>query len=253
MPKFTVRNMTMHYEEAGEGPLMLILHGNTSSSAMHKREIELFSQHFHVVAPDYIGVGKSDHLETWPDNWWEQNTEDVAGLIRSLDAGPAVLVGSSGGGIVSLGLTILYPELVRAVIAESCPESYPQERLWSIVEDRKNPTRELIGFWIAAHGSEWKQVVEQDTAMMARLAERGGHNFYDGRLSEIRCPVLLMGSFQDMTIPEIDKQLTSMASQIPGSELYMVNRGAHPMMWSSPVQFFTMAQSFLIRVLGSES
>lgn len=53
-----------------------------------------------------------------------------------------------------------------------------------------------------------------------------------------------------MTVPEIEKQLPNMARQIPGAELYMVNAGSHPLMWTAPVEFFTAAQSFLIRVRG---
>jgi pimeloyl-ACP methyl ester carboxylesterase len=251
MPQLTVRDKQMHYIDAGEGPLLVILPGNTSSSAMHTREIELFSQNTRVICPDYLGTGKSDRLDPWPDDWWFRNTEDVAELIRHLDAGPAILVGSSGGGIVALGLTILNPDLVRGVIAESCAETYPPERLREMVAERTNPSKELVMFWNVAHGSDWEYVVAQDTAMMSRLADTGGRDFYEGRLGEIACPVLLAGSLLDTTVPEIDVQLPRMAKQIPNAELFMVNKGAHPLMWTAPVEFFTAAQSFLIRLLGS--
>lgn len=177
MPFFTVRDKQMHYHDNGEGPLLVLLPGNTSSSAMHTREIELFSQHHRVIAPDYLGTGKSDRLDPWPDDWWHNNGEDVAELIRHLDAGPAILVGSSGGGIVALGIAIVYPELVKAVIAESSAENYPPESMRSIVDGRADPPNELKTFWSVAHGADWQQVVEQDTAMMTRLAESGDATF----------------------------------------------------------------------------
>lgn len=252
MPHFTIRDKQMHYHDLGEGQLLVILPGNTSSSAMHSREIELFSQHYRVIAPDYLGTGKSDRLDPWPIDWWQRNGEDVAALIRQLDAGPAILVGSSGGGIISLGIAILYPELVRAVIAESCAENYPPEAMRNMVEGRADPPAELKTFWSVAHGADWQQVVDQDTSLMQRMAEAGGHDFYEGRLGEIRCPVLLAGSLLDTTIPQIETQLLSMAKKIPGAELYMVNAGTHPLMWTAPVEFFTAAQSFLIRVRGGK-
>ncbi|MFH0883231.1 MAG: alpha/beta fold hydrolase, partial [bacterium] len=88
MPEFTVRDKTMHYLEAGQGPLLLILPGNTSSSAMHAREIEYFSQRYRVVCPDYLGTGKSSRLSDWPLDWWQRNVEDVAALLEYLGSGP---------------------------------------------------------------------------------------------------------------------------------------------------------------------
>ena len=244
--------MTMHYRENGEGPLLLILPGNTSSSAMHAREIEYFAQHYRVVSPDYLGTGKSSRMEEWPIDWWQRNVEDVAALIEHLDSGPAIVIGSSGGGLVSLTLAITHPHLTRCVIAESCVTRYPADRLGEMMKHRQEPLAELVGFWSMAHGVDWQQVVNADTSLMRRLAAQGDVDYFGNRLREIRCPVLLAGSFQDTTVPQIGRQLPEMASQIPNAELFMVNRGEHPLIWTQPVEFFTAAQSFLIRITGLE-
>ncbi|MFH0883185.1 MAG: alpha/beta hydrolase [bacterium] len=237
----------MHYREAGQGPLLLILPGNTSSSAMHAREIEYFSQRYRVICPDYLGTGKSSRLSDWPLDWWQRNVEDVAALLEYLGSGPAMMIGSSGGALVALTLAIDHAEMIRCVIAESCVTRYPADRLGEMMQHRKEPSPELVGFWLMAHGADWREVVRADTDMMLRLAEQGDVDYFEGRLKQIRCPVLLAGSLRDTTVPQIGTQLPEMAAQIPGAELLLVNEGEHPLLWTVPEVFYATADSFLVR------
>ncbi|WP_420711963.1 alpha/beta fold hydrolase [Streptomyces sp. MMG1533] len=45
-----------------------------------------------------------------------RRADDLAALLRHLDAGPAVLVGLSMGGVIATDTVLEYPELVRAVV-----------------------------------------------------------------------------------------------------------------------------------------
>ncbi|MCB0152504.1 MAG: hypothetical protein KDE01_33210, partial [Caldilineaceae bacterium] len=62
MPIFSIDGLTLHYREAGAGPLLLVLPGNTASSACHDGELTYFADHFHVVSPDFRGTGQSTRL-----------------------------------------------------------------------------------------------------------------------------------------------------------------------------------------------
>jgi pimeloyl-ACP methyl ester carboxylesterase len=164
--------------------------------------------------------------------------------VRHLEKGPAVLAGTSGGAAVALLAAIRHPSKVKAVIADSEVEFYPLEKMKPLVAERGQRTPGQVAFWRGAHGEDWSQVVEADSDMLLRFAAQGG-DFFEGRLGEIRCPVLLTASLLDEMLPEIARQLPRMALQIPNCRLYFSNSGAHPWMWSRPEEFRGIADYFL--------
>ena len=50
----------VHYVDEGEGEVVLCLHGEPSWSFLYRKMIPMFAQKHRVVAPDFIGFGKSD-------------------------------------------------------------------------------------------------------------------------------------------------------------------------------------------------
>ncbi|HEX2987704.1 MAG TPA: alpha/beta hydrolase [Chloroflexota bacterium] len=244
MPYFTNNGHRLHYREAGSGPLLLLLHGNTASSVNHEGELAHFCDRFHVVALDFLGTGLSDRMKEWPDDWWAQGARDGAVLAEHLGYERTFVAGTSGGGIAALQMAIFFPDLVDAVIADSCPaHTTPEERRNEVAfRSRRSPRQ--IEFWHRAHGDDWEEVVESDSQFLLRTAERNEDPLL-GRLSSIRCPVLFTGSFRDKSIPTLDTQICGMAKEIPGSQIFMSNDGAHPLMWSAPNIFHRIADPFL--------
>jgi pimeloyl-ACP methyl ester carboxylesterase len=60
-----VDGIKTHYLEAGSGPHLILLHSGefgACSEMSWELNIEAFSKHFHVLAPDFIGFGRSDKL-----------------------------------------------------------------------------------------------------------------------------------------------------------------------------------------------
>jgi len=56
-----VHGSKMHYVDVGEGDPILFLHGNPTSSYLWRSVIPYLSGHGRCIAPDLIGMGKSDH------------------------------------------------------------------------------------------------------------------------------------------------------------------------------------------------
>lgn len=129
MPYFTHNQKRLHYIGQGQGPLLVILPGNTASSAHHRGELDFFSGlGYHAVSLDFHGTGQSDRIAgPWPLDWFEQNAHDCAALIKHLGGESAVVTGTSGGAIVAVLTAIHYPTLVRALIADSAGRFYPPE------------------------------------------------------------------------------------------------------------------------------
>jgi valacyclovir hydrolase len=247
MPFFTNDGHRLHYREAGNGPLLLVLPGNTASSACHEGELLHFSTRYHVVAMDLWGTGRSDREAVWPDDWWERGAHDAAALIAWLGYTQAIVMGTSGGAIVSLFVAILHPAQVRGVIGDSTVEQFPPPTLTKSIQDRRRCTEEQVAFWSHEHGDDWQQVVEADSDFLLRYERTGGDVFH-GRLKEIRCPVLLSGSLKDASLPDVEIQLRAMVRQLKSCRLFMAMEGSHPLMWSRPEEFRREADKFLSRV-----
>jgi valacyclovir hydrolase len=248
MPFFTSQGKRLFYREQGEGPLLVVLHGNTASSACHGGELDHFGKGFHAVAMDAFGTGQSERAADWPHHWWLHTAHDAAALVEHVGGGPAVLVGASGGAVAGLLAAIHYGERVRAVVADSCVENWTPEEVKRLSESRSRMSLGQIAFWQHAHGDDWHAVVASDTAMI-KSWEATGISFYDGRLSKVRCPVLLTDSLRDELLPRVGEEVCRMASEIRDCRVYLANDGRHPMMWSRAEDFRRESDSFLGAIL----
>jgi len=108
--------------EAGEGPLVILVHGWPESWFSWRHQITALAQAgYHVVAPDMRGYGGS----TIPDQIEDYNilelTADVAGIIDALNAESATLVGHDWGAPIVWQTALLYPQKVNAVVGMSVP------------------------------------------------------------------------------------------------------------------------------------
>jgi pimeloyl-ACP methyl ester carboxylesterase len=248
MPTFIHDDHQLFYREEGSGPLLLILPGNTASSASHAGELAYFGQRFHTVALDFLGTGQSDRLEEWPETWWEIGAHATAALIEHLGEESALVIGTSGGAIVALLLALHHPERVRGVIADSTVERLTKASIKRAVDGRAERTPEQIAFWIVAHGDDWEDVVAADSDMLLRFVKKTGGYWAKDRLGEITCPVLLTASLEDPLLPKVGKQIMSMSKQLPNSRAFLTGGGEHPLMWSRPEDFRKVVDYFLARL-----
>ena len=244
MPHFSLDNHRLAYREQGQGPLLVILPGNTASSACHLGELAHWSERFHAVSLDFLGTGRSDRVAVWADDWWQSGAHQVRALLDHLKQRTCIVMGTSGGAIVALWTAILYRDRVRAVVADSCVARFPPEMLDNLNCERARPTPDQIAFWRGAHGDDWEQVIEADTDLIQRFVGRGG-DWFGPRLGEIQCPVLLTASMQDSALPQVAQQNGRMAEQIADCRLYLHNEGGHPLMWSRPQDFRYIVDHFL--------
>jgi valacyclovir hydrolase len=245
MPYLEWKGQRLFYRERGEGELLLVLPGNTASSACHEGELAYWSDRYHVVSLDFLGTGGSDRVPIWADDWYDQGAHQAAALVEHLGYATCITMGTSGGAVVVLLLAAVYPGCVRAVIADSFEERFPLELVQtSLIENRAQRTPGQVAFWEAAHGADWEQVVGADTEMLVRLARRGG-DWFGGCLGQIRCPVLLTATREDELVPDAGRQMCSVAAQIADCRIYVNNSGGHPLMWSRPGDFRAVSDYFL--------
>jgi acyl-CoA synthetase (AMP-forming)/AMP-acid ligase II/pimeloyl-ACP methyl ester carboxylesterase len=56
-----IDGVRLHYLDEGQGPVVLMLHGNPTWCFYYRNLIREFRDRFRVIVPDYIGCGLSDH------------------------------------------------------------------------------------------------------------------------------------------------------------------------------------------------
>lgn len=105
--------------EAGEGPLLALVHGSMDRSAGLLRLGRRLDHRARVLRYDRRGYGRS---APHPGPFGAE--AQVADLAELLDGRRAVVFGHSYGGNVALGLADRHPELVAAVIVYETPLSW---------------------------------------------------------------------------------------------------------------------------------
>jgi pimeloyl-ACP methyl ester carboxylesterase len=110
----------MHYVEAGQGPVVVLLHGFPETWWSWRYQVQpLVDAGFRVVAPDLRGYG-----DTSSDGPFDLDTVagDVCALIESLGAEKRVkLVGHDWGGAVAWHVASTRPECCEQLVVLNCP------------------------------------------------------------------------------------------------------------------------------------
>ncbi|MFJ5299010.1 alpha/beta fold hydrolase [Pseudomonas sp. NPDC088368] len=114
----------MFYREAGDlrNPTILLLHGFPSSSHMFRDLIPELAAHFHVLAPDYPGMGNSDAPASGDHPLtFDVLAETVDTFVRRMGIGSAVIYMQDFGGPVGMRIATLHPDWVRGLVIQNTP------------------------------------------------------------------------------------------------------------------------------------
>ncbi|MEA2310960.1 MAG: hypothetical protein QOE28_928 [Solirubrobacteraceae bacterium] len=107
----------VHYRAGGEGPVLVLIHGITSSSVSWEPVLPLLAERFTVVAPDLLGHGESAKPQG------DYSLGAFACLVRDLMVAigheSATVVGHSLGGGIAMQVAYQFPELVERFVLVS--------------------------------------------------------------------------------------------------------------------------------------
>jgi len=104
----------IHYQEAGTGETILLIHGYASWSYTWNAVIPALATHYHVLAPDLVGFGLSDKpdLKYGFDLFANQLKE----FLEKKGVARAILIGNSKGGGVAIQFVNRYPNSVTRLV-----------------------------------------------------------------------------------------------------------------------------------------
>jgi pimeloyl-ACP methyl ester carboxylesterase len=173
-----------HVAEAGEGPLILLLHGFPEFWwSWHNQLVSLPKAGFRVAAVDLRGYGGSDK----PPRGYDLVTlaGDAAGLVRALGEANAIVAGHDWGGLLAWTMGVYHPRVVQRLIAVSAP--HPLRLRESVHEDLGGQgwaTRHILRYQLPRVPEQ--ALVRDDAAEVGRLLhEWSGPGWPDERTEQL--------------------------------------------------------------------
>ena len=119
-----INGVSVFYREAGMpgAPVVLMLHGWPSSSAMFRDLIRELSANYHVFAPDYPGFGSSAVPDRSRFLYTFDNLGDVVGkFVDKVGIEQYALYATDFGGLVGYRMMLKSPGRMKVLVAQNNP------------------------------------------------------------------------------------------------------------------------------------
>jgi pimeloyl-ACP methyl ester carboxylesterase len=107
-----VEGGTLHYEVAGDGPGIVLIHPGLWDSRTWDVTFPVFAEHHRVLRYDMRGYGRSDR----PTGAFS-HVEDLRAVMEAAGIDRAAIVGNSIGGAVAIEFVLEHPEMATALVA----------------------------------------------------------------------------------------------------------------------------------------
>ncbi len=261
-----VNGTRLYYEVAGTGHPLLLIHGGLVDRRLWDDQFDVFAQHYQVIRFDVRSFGDSAPItaETPPYSL----EEDLYSLLKFLGIEKTYVLGLSMGGAIAINFTLMYPEMVDALIPvamglsgfEPAEEDKASEAEVDEAIRSGNVARAVeltLRFWTDGPTRTPEQVNpavrEKVRAMTTRNFERPEDENATqpraleppaiSRLSEIHVPTLII--FGDQDVRDILKIADILEKEIPGAKKVVIPDTAHHLNMEKPEEFNRIVLDFL--------
>ena len=254
-----------HYIEAGQGPVVVLLHSGefgACSELTWEYNIPSLSRHFRVVAPDWLGYGKTAKYFDFED-MWHTRISHISAFLAALKIDRAHFVGNSMGGTMLLYVAAmpLCPWPIESLIAVSGGGDVPDNSARQILNSydgtiehmQKIVSTLFINPGMAANEAYVRRRHELSlvpgawecaAAPRFRLSGRPPSSLSRPTIySDIKRPCLLVaGQMDPLREPGWAEALRE---KIPGARLHLISRAGHCPQIDEPDEFNRVAIEYL--------
>jgi len=99
-----------HYLDEGEGPTLLLVHGNPTWSFYWREMVNALRPRFRLIVPDHIGCGLSDKPGRRAYSYrLQQRIDDLRTLVETLHLREITLLAHDWGGAIGMGAAAAAP------------------------------------------------------------------------------------------------------------------------------------------------
>ena len=252
MPRIDVNGESLHYERAGSGTPLLLIHSLGTSSWLWQAEIAHWSAQYDVVAVDARGHGGSSRNGGFSVR---AVAEDLAAALAALDLGPAHVVAISMGGPIAAHLLDIAPERVKSLVIA---DSFATQGEAGGIRAMAIATT-ITGASMAEYGRQYAtETLEEDSphvdALAALIASMSAEAYIEAAQSvftadvvdlmrKILVPTLVVcGTRDQRTPPRLSEEIVGL---IPGAELQLIEGARHLANLDRPAEFQAAIDGFL--------
>jgi pimeloyl-ACP methyl ester carboxylesterase len=218
-----VNGLRMYYEIHGEGtPLVLIHGGGSTIQTSFSKILPLLAQHYKVIAVELQAHGHTNDRDK-PESF-EQDADDVAGLLQYLKLNKAHFLGFSNGGNTAMQIAIRHSDLVEKLVIIS--SFYKRDGMIpGFFEGMQQATFENMPALLKTYYLQINNHQKGLQTMFHKDKERMLHfkDWKDEDLASIKNPSLIIAGDKDVVTPE---HTVKMSQIIPGAQL-MILPGTH--------------------------
>lgn len=224
----------IHYRDVGSGVPVLFLHGGWGYDIYPiDRQARAMAGHLRFITPDRTGYGKSSRPGYLGPGFHKFAAEEMFAFLDALGIDRVGLWGHSDGAVTAILMALARPERVQAVIAEAMHYDRRKEMSRTFFETMA-ASPEAFGEKVASvlsreHGeSYWRELLQAEGRAwleLARTADLPEFDLYEGRLSQLGVPTLILHGSDD---PRTEAgELDCVRRLIPAAEFHVVSGAGH--------------------------
>ena len=227
-----VRGVKLYYETYGQGPPLLLIHGNGDNIKAFAKNIPYFARRYRVIAVDSRAHGKS--VDAGDSLSFEMMADDFAGLLTSLRIDSAYVLGWSDGGINALVLAMRHPGKVKRLVATGAnlwpdstalmPDLYRQQQ-------RGYRENRNVKFTDPKRRNDWKVF----------CLDLFQPNIPLSALQGVRAPALIVAGDRDIIVPE---HTVAIYRHLPRAWLWIIPNSGHATVREHADEFNRKADEF---------
>ena len=254
----TVGDGQLYYEEAGEGPAVVLVHGFTLDTRMWDDQFDVLARNHRVVRYDLRGFGRSS-LPKGPYG----HADDCLALMQSLGIAKATVIGLSAGGRIAIDLAVRHPSAVTRLVAIDTfvggyvtTQGYRDAFNAMIAAARAGDMAKAKSLWLA---HPLFIPANEQPAVVARLKQMvdtySGFHWASANpevplsppavngLASLRVPFLVIVGERD--IEDVQAMTNLLAREIPGAQKVTIPRIGHMSNMEAPQQVNAALLKFL--------
>ena len=261
MPKVSIGDADIYYDEAGAGPPLMMVPGLGGVGAIWAPQVAELKSHFRCITHDHRGCGQS--TRTKGEYSVERMADDTLRLMDGLGLERAHFIGHSTGGAIGQIIALDHPERLISLVLSATwagPNSFfrrcfaiRRETLtklgWESYQRVSNAFL-YAPWWLAGHDAE---IRAQEAAIIANppdldiaVARMDAIVRFDRResLGRIKTPTLVIVAKDDMVTPiHLSEEI---AGKIPNAKFVKLERGGHFVDIADPAAYNAAVRDFLL-------
>jgi len=255
MPWVQVGATDIHYQEAGEGQPLVLLHGMSSCAEAWFQQFEAFAPYLRVIAYDSVNHGHSANSPR--DQPEPDRADELEGFLQALGLTRPIIAGNSMGAMTTIRWAARYPDSAAALVpsgmgigpfpggtARAAAEPLDDQTLFLPVGDSLTGNLRARDPLLYERYLRIRSTATRLEALRhprARSMGSPSREELDEAVTKIQSPMLVVVGDLDRLVPNA----RALAAAVPGARLHVVKDSPHNVYYETAEEYNQVVAEFL--------